>query len=64
MAKPNPKRPELGKIIDTTFRKGTEETVAVLVCGPAEMSREIKARVRPWVMKGRSVWWHDESFGW
>ncbi|KAH7325003.1 hypothetical protein B0I35DRAFT_370466 [Stachybotrys elegans] len=60
----NRKRPDFDKIIDTTFRQGTEETIAILVCGPAEMARDIRARVTPWVMRGRKVWWHNESFGW
>lgn len=59
------KRPDIAKIVDDTFRLGREESVAVLVCGPAEMAREVRASVRPWVMKGtRKVWFHDESFGW
>lgn len=58
------RRPDIEKIVDDTFRQGLEEKVAVLVCGPAEMAQEVKARVRPWAMKGRRVWWHAESFGW
>lgn len=60
----NRRRPQLDKIIDGTFRQGLEEPVAVLVCGPAEMAREARRCVRPWVMRGRTVWWHSESFGW
>ncbi|EQL02741.1 Ferric reductase, NAD binding protein [Ophiocordyceps sinensis CO18] len=60
----NRRRPDLGKIVDGTFRQGLEEPVAVLVCGPAEMAREVRRHVRPWVMRGRKVWWHSESFGW
>lgn len=58
------KRPDVGKIVDDTFRTGLEETVAVMVCGPAEMARDVREVVRPWVMKGRNVWWHNEAFGW
>lgn len=58
------RRPDVQKIVDDTFRQGGEEAVAVLVCGPAEMAREVRMRVRPWAMRGRKVWWHDESFGW
>ena len=57
-------RPDLGKMVDDAFKVGLEEKVAILVCGPAVMAREIRARIRPWVMKGREVWWHNESFGW
>ncbi|UNI17652.1 hypothetical protein JDV02_003980 [Purpureocillium takamizusanense] len=58
------KRPDLGRIIDQAFSHGLEEPVAVLVCGPTEMTLEVRRRVRPWAMKGRRVWWHGESFGW
>ncbi|PNY29580.1 metalloreductase AIM14 [Tolypocladium capitatum] len=58
------RRPDIGKIVDDTFRQGLEEPIAVLVCGPAEMSTEVRRRVRPWVVRGRKVWWHSESFGW
>ncbi|KAL3951949.1 hypothetical protein ACCO45_013666 [Purpureocillium lilacinum] len=58
------KRPDLGKIVDEAFSHGLEEPVAVLVCGPTEMTLEVRRRVRPWVMKGRRLWWHGESFGW
>lgn len=57
-------RPNLKSIVDKTFRQGLEERVAVLVCGPAEMARELRELVGQWVAKGRDVWWHDESFGW
>lgn len=60
----NRRRPDLQKIVDDTFKHGQAEKVAVLVCGPSEMAREVRDRVTPWVMKGRDVWWHDESFGW
>ncbi|RKL29365.1 hypothetical protein BFJ70_g10737 [Fusarium oxysporum] len=58
------KRPDLQKIVDDTFQKGQQDSVAILVCGPVEMSRELRKSVTPWVMKGRRVWWHNESFGW
>jgi hypothetical protein len=57
-------RPNLRTIVDDTFRHGLEERVAVLVCGPAEMARELREHVGRWVTQGRHVWWHDESFGW
>ncbi|KAL6852715.1 hypothetical protein ACO1O0_007263 [Amphichorda felina] len=60
----NRKRPDVRKIVDDTFRKGREESVAVIVCGPAEMVRDVREGVRPWAMKGRRVWWHSEAFGW
>jgi hypothetical protein len=57
-------RPDLREIVDDTFRAGKEEKVAVLVCGPPEMARELRVHVGRWVHVGREVWWHDERFGW
>lgn len=57
-------RPDLGGIVDAVFRKGGEERVAVLVCGPTGMAREVRRAVGRWVGKGRDVWFHDEGFGW
>ncbi|KAI0201361.1 ferric reductase like transmembrane component [Astrocystis sublimbata] len=58
------KRPDLKKIVDGVFRQGSEDSVAILVCGPEAMARELRAHVGDWVGKGRSVWWHNESFTW
>ncbi|KAH8880383.1 ferric reductase like transmembrane component [Thozetella sp. PMI_491] len=60
----NRKRPDLQKIVDNVFRHGAEERIAVLVCGPTPMARELREHVSVWVMKGRTVWWHNEGFGW
>ncbi|CAM1504225.1 Fc.00g018160.m01.CDS01 [Cosmosporella sp. VM-42] len=60
----NKRRPNFEKIIDDAFRHGSDEKVAILVCGPAEMGRQLRRCVTPWVEKGRKVWWHNESFGW
>lgn len=57
-------RPDLRRIVDEVFRTGSEERVAVLVCGPVGMARELRKQVGKWVGKGREVWFHDESFGW
>ena len=59
----NRKRPDLKKIVDDLFKHGQEERVAVLVCGPREMARELREHLGPWVKKGRSVWYHKEGFG-
>ena len=56
-------RPDLEKIVDEVFRYGLEERVAVLVCGPTKMARELREHVGRWVGKGREVFWHDEGFG-
>ncbi|KAL0939529.1 ferric reductase like transmembrane component [Colletotrichum truncatum] len=60
----NRKRPNLRNVVDNFFRQGAEERVAVLVCGPSEMGREMREYVGAWVMKGREVVWHNEAFGW
>ncbi|CVK84063.1 related to ferric reductase [Fusarium mangiferae] len=60
----NSKRPDLQRIVDDMFQKGQHDSVAILVCGPVEMSRDLRKSVTPWVMRGRKVWWHNESFGW
>ncbi|KAH8903305.1 ferric reductase like transmembrane component [Coniochaeta sp. PMI_546] len=60
----NRKRPDLRKIVDDTFKHGADERVAVVVCGPEEMARELRDYVGVWVMRGRSVFWHNEGFGW
>lgn len=59
----NRKRPDLKEIVDDLFKHGQEERVAVLVCGPNGMSKELRQHVGVWVKKGRSVWWHKEGFG-
>lgn len=57
-------RPNLGKIVDEAFREGSEERIAVLVCGPSGMAREVRRHAGLWVRRGRDVWFHDENFGW
>ncbi|KAK0721477.1 hypothetical protein B0T21DRAFT_414659 [Apiosordaria backusii] len=56
-------RPDLRRVVDEVFRHGAEERVAVVVCGPEEMARELREYVGVWVRKGRRVWWHKEGFG-
>lgn len=60
----NRQRPDFRQIVDDVFRHGSEERVAVLVCGPEAMAHDLRAAVATWVHRGRSVWWHNESFGW
>ena len=59
----NRKRPDLKKIVDDQFKHGPEERVAVLVCGPTEMARELREHLGSWVHRGRLVWYHKEGFG-
>ncbi|KAK8035447.1 hypothetical protein PG993_010442 [Apiospora rasikravindrae] len=60
----NHRRPDLKKIVDDAFRQGVEDRVAVLVCGPDAMARELREYVGAWAKKGRYVWWHNEGFTW
>ncbi|KAK4444994.1 Ferric/cupric reductase transmembrane component 2 [Podospora aff. communis PSN243] len=62
-AQHNRKRPDLRRIVDGVFGHGTEERVAVLVCGPEEMAKELRDAVGTWVRRGRTVWYHKEGFG-
>ncbi|KAL2268378.1 hypothetical protein VTJ83DRAFT_3224 [Remersonia thermophila] len=57
------RRPDLGKIVDGVFRASQQDRVAVLVCGPSEMARELRRHVGVWARKGREVWFHSEGFG-
>lgn len=59
----NRKRPDLKKMVDDQFKYGPEERVAVLVCGPQEMARELREHLGSWVHRGRLVWYHNEGFG-
>lgn len=60
----NRKRPDLRKIVDDIFNNaGSEERVAVVVCGPEEMGTDLRRYVGDWVMRGRNVGWFKEGFG-
>lgn len=63
-SKQNRKRPDFDKIVDDIFRQGSSNSVAVIVCGPLNMTKEVRQKVGPWARKGRRVWWHSETFGW
>ncbi|KAM3462887.1 hypothetical protein MY5147_006999 [Beauveria neobassiana] len=60
----NRRRPNFEKIVDEAFKLSGQGVVAIVVCGPKEMADEVRRCVRPWVMKGRKVWYHNESFEW
>lgn len=55
-------RPDLKRIVDEVFTQGRRERVAVLVCGPHGMQRELRGSIGKWVAKGREVYWHAEAF--
>lgn len=57
------RRVDVGEDVDVVFRKGEGERVAIIVCGPGGMAREVRTAVGRWVGKGRDVWLHEEEFG-
>ena len=55
-------RPNLRRVVDSTFAHGSAERVAVIVCGPKSLSRDVRKEIGRWVEKGREVWFWDERF--
>ncbi len=57
-------RPDLHAVVGETFSHGASERVAVVVCGPKSLSRDLRREVGRWVVgQGREVWFWEESFG-
>jgi hypothetical protein len=56
-------RPNHGRVVEQAFTHGAAERVAVVVCGPASLSRALRKEVGLWVHKGREVWCWEEVFG-
>lgn len=63
-------RPNLKYILDDVFTNIDETSeneklkVAVLVCGPTEMGRNLRKGVGMWAKRGIDVFWHNEGFSW
>lgn len=63
-------RPNLKHVVDdifTNINKRSENEilkVAVLVCGPTEMGRNLRKGVGVWAKRGIEVFWHNEEFSW
>lgn len=63
-------RPNLKHIVDDVFMNIDKKSengklkVAVLVCGPTEMGRNLRKEVGRWTKKGIDVFWHNEEFSW
>ena len=67
-------RPDLELVVGQVFGQGEGKTadakgksmerVAVLVCGPQSLGRDLRREVGKWVWRGREVFWHEESFSW
>lgn len=55
-------RPDLRRLVYETLSHGSNERVAVMVCGPKTLSQSVRQEIAPWVKRGREVWFHDESF--
>jgi predicted ferric reductase len=55
-------RPDLRRLVHETLSHGSNERVAIVVCGPKTLSQSIRREIAPWVKRGRDVWFHDESF--
>lgn len=55
-------RPDLQRLINQAFSHGSNERVAIVVCGPKSLSQDLRREITPWVKRGRDVWFHDESF--
>lgn len=57
-------RPDLRRLVNQALSHGSHERVAILTCGPKNLSRNLRREIAPWVTKrGRDVWFHEESFG-
>lgn len=63
-------RPNLKHIVDDVFTNINETSenenmkVAVLVCGPREMGRNLRKGVGRWANSGIDIFWHNEEFSW
>ena len=57
-------RVNVEKIVDGAFAGKDAERVAVLVCGPGALGRDVRRCVGDWVHDGKEVFWHEEQFGW
>lgn len=55
-------RPDLRRLVHQAFSHGSNERVAIVVCGPKGLSQNLRREIAPWVKRGREVWFHDESF--
>lgn len=56
-------RPDLGKVVDETFALTADhDRIAVFVCGPGSLSKDLRKEVGRWVDK-REIWFWNEEFG-
>ncbi|MCJ1307090.1 hypothetical protein MMC25_000736 [Agyrium rufum] len=58
-------RPDFDAITDEILKESSGKRIAVLVCGPKGLERDVRKSVGQWVYKeDLEVWWHAEGFGW
>lgn len=55
-------RPRLDAIVSECFAVAGSR-VAVLACGPNDMTVELRKNIGKWVKRGRDAFWHAEAFG-
>ncbi|KAF7187377.1 Ferric/cupric reductase transmembrane component 2 [Pseudocercospora fuligena] len=56
-------RPDLTQAVQDVFTQSSTERVAIVVCGPRGLSRNLRKEVGRWVKRGRDVWFWEEVFG-
>ncbi|KXS95627.1 hypothetical protein AC578_3563 [Pseudocercospora eumusae] len=56
-------RPDLAQAVQDVFTQSSTERVAIVVCGPRGLSRNVRKEVGRWVKRGRDVWFWEEVFG-
>jgi NAD(P)H-flavin reductase len=55
-------RPDIPWLVGRSFAR-VKGKIAVLVCGPRTLSRQLREEVGTHVVSGRDVYWHEEEFG-
>jgi NAD(P)H-flavin reductase len=55
-------RPDIPKLVESAFARHTGK-IAILVCGPRSLGRQLREAVGKQIMSGRDVYWHEEAFG-
>lgn len=57
-------RPNWVRLLDEFFKNGrSQETTAVLSCGPDDMKIELRDTLELFVKDGMKIWWCEEKFG-
>jgi hypothetical protein len=55
-------RPDVPKLVERGLASHKGK-IAILVCGPWSLSRQLRKEVGRHVVSGRDVYWHEEAFG-